>query len=67
MTSPNAVSAFQFKKLKTGGSVLVLNERSYLMGTYSTKTGATTWERVVLATQKANVEAWLREHFPIVA
>ena len=63
MTPPNSVSSFQFKRSQVDGRVLVLNERSYLMGTYNPKTGTTIWERVVLATQKAHVESWLQENF----
>jgi hypothetical protein len=66
MTAPNSVSAFQFKRSKVDGKVLVLNERSYVMGTYNPKTGTTAWERVVLATQKAHVESWLQENFPVL-
>jgi hypothetical protein len=43
----------------------VLNEQSYLMGEYNQNTGKVSWQRVVLATQKNNIESWLLEHYPI--
>ncbi len=67
MASHDSVSAFQFKRSKVDGKVRVLNERSYTMGIYNPKTGITSWERVVLATQKAHIESWLLEHFPVLA
>jgi hypothetical protein len=61
------LSQFQFKRSKPDGKILVLNERSYLMGEYSQRTGKVSWQRVVLANQKDHVESWLREHYPVGA
>ena len=61
------VSAFQFKRSKLDGRVHILNDRSYIMGIYNQRTGKIIWERVVLATQRENIETWLLEHYPILA
>ncbi|MEI9812408.1 MAG: hypothetical protein WDO18_20770 [Acidobacteriota bacterium] len=45
--------------------MLILNEHSYLMGSYNQRNGTTLWERVVPATQKSNIEAYLLESFPV--
>ena len=57
--------AFRFERQKVGGLVKVLNEKSYLMGEYNQHTGKVSWQRVVLATQKAHIETWLLEHYPV--
>jgi hypothetical protein len=35
------------------------------MAEYSERTGGLKWQRVVLATQREQVEKWLREHYPV--
>ena len=60
-----ALSSYQFKRAKTEGLIQVLNEGSYLMAEYSERTGAVKWIRVVLAAQKAMIEKWLSEHYPV--
>jgi hypothetical protein len=62
---PHIAAAFRFKRLYPNGPVQVLNEQSYLMGEYNQHTGKVSWQRVVLATQKNNIESWLLEHYPI--
>ena len=57
--------AFRFARHKPDGLVQVFNDKSYLMGEYNQRTGKICWQRVVLATQKANVEAWLASHYPV--
>jgi hypothetical protein len=59
------LSQFQFKRPKPDGAIQVLNERSYLMGEYNRRTGKVSWQRVVLATQREQVERWLQEHYPM--
>ena len=65
MKAQVALSAFQFKRPKPDGPVLVLNEKSYVMGMYDQRTGKTAWHRVVLGTQREHVETWLQEHYPV--
>jgi hypothetical protein len=60
-----SLSQFQFKRPKPDGAIQVLNERAYLMGEYSQRTGTMSWQRVVLATQREHVESWLQEHYPM--
>jgi hypothetical protein len=62
---PHIAPAFRFKRVRANGPVQVLNEQSYLMGEYNQHTGKVSWQRVVLATQKNNIESWLLEHYPI--
>lgn len=62
---PLLPTAFHFKRLKPKGLVQVLNQDSYLMGEYNQGTGKVSWQRVVLATQRANIESWLLEHYPV--
>jgi len=62
---PHVVPAFRFKRLNPDGLVQVLNQQSYLMGEYNQRTGKVSWQRIVLATQKSNIESWLLEHYPV--
>ncbi|MEO7650124.1 MAG: hypothetical protein ABIZ80_06625 [Bryobacteraceae bacterium] len=47
------------------GSVQVFNQNSYLMGEYNENSGVVSWKRVVLAAQKAAIELWLSEEYPV--
>jgi hypothetical protein len=62
-----ALSSYHFKRAHTDGIIQVLNEGSYVMAEYSERTGTVTWQRVVLATQREQVEKWLRERYPVHA
>jgi hypothetical protein len=62
-----SLSSYRFQRAKTDGLILVLNEGSYVMAEYSERTGAVKWQRVVLGTQRENIEKWLREHYPLQA
>ena len=64
---PASLSSFHFKRAKTDGLILVLNEGSYVMAEYSERTGVVRWQRVVLATQREKIEKWLCEHYPVSA
>jgi hypothetical protein len=64
MKDPVSTSGFRFKRTTPDGLVQVLNENSYVMALYNQSTGVASWQRVVLATQKAHVERWLEEHYP---
>jgi len=61
------VMAFQFKHSKTDKRVDILNDKSYVMGHYNQRTGTTSWERVVLTTQRENIEAYLKATYPVIA
>src|SRR5579871_1561537 len=58
------LSSFQFRRA-TANVIHVFNEDSYLMAEYSERTGAVSWQRVLLATQREIIEKWLRERFPV--
>jgi len=58
------LSAFQFRR-STADLIQVYNEGSYLMAEYNERTGTTSWQRVLLATQREIIEKWLREHYPV--
>lgn len=57
------LSAFQFRRATTD-LIHVFNEGSYLMAEYNERTGAVSWQRVLLATQREIIERWLRERYP---
>lgn len=58
------LSAFQFRRT-TADLIQVFNEGSYLMAEYNERTGITSWQRVLLATQRETIERWLRDHYPV--
>jgi hypothetical protein len=60
-----ALSTYQFKRAKADGLIQVFNEGCYLMAEYNERTGAVSWQRVLLATQREMVERWLRERYPV--
>jgi hypothetical protein len=64
MQNQRAPSPYRFKRAKTDGLILVMNEGSYVMAEYSEHTGVVAWQRVMLATQREAVENQLRAQFP---
>ena len=58
---------FHFTRPIPDGPVKVFNEKSYFMGEYNQRTGIVAWHRVLLAAQKAHVESWLLQHYPVSA
>jgi len=58
-----AIGSYRFQRAGTG-IVEVLNENSYLMAEYSERTGSVKWQRVVLASQREQIEKWLLDHYP---
>lgn len=62
---PHIAPAFHFKRLNPKGPVQVLNHQSYVMAEYNQSTGAVSWQRFLLATQKTNIESWLLQHYPV--
>lgn len=59
-----AISIYRFQRTKTPGIIEVLNEHSYVMAEYSQRTGSVKWQRMVLASQREQVEKWLEDHYP---
>ncbi|MEO8097166.1 MAG: hypothetical protein ABI811_05650 [Acidobacteriota bacterium] len=63
----HTMPSFRFDRPKVDGPIHVLNANSYLMAEYNQRTGKVTWQRLVLATEKNNIEKWLAEHYPVPA
>jgi hypothetical protein len=59
-----ALRSYRFQRARTPGIVLVLNENSYVMAEYSERTGSVNWQRIVLASQREQIEKWLEDHYP---
>ena len=49
---------------KPDGPVSVLTTNSYVVGEYNVNTGDIRWGRVVLASQKVQIQNYLHRHFP---
>ena len=62
-----SLSSYHFKRSKCDGVIEVLNEGMYVMAAYSERTGVVKWQRVVLASQREQIERWLSEHYPVRA
>jgi hypothetical protein len=56
--------SYRFQRAKTPGIIEVLNENSYVMAEYSERTGSVKWQRMVLASQREQIEKWLEDHYP---
>jgi hypothetical protein len=65
MKTLDRVAQFRFLRPKPDGAIQVLNARSYLMGEYNQRTGKMAWQRILLATEKSDIESWLLEHYPV--
>jgi len=59
--------SYQFRRSKSHGLIEVLNDGLYVMAEYSERTGVVKWQRVVLASQREQIEKWLGEHYPVQA
>ena len=59
-----ALRSYRFQRARTSGIIEVLNENSYVMAEYSERTGTVKWQRLVLASQREQIEKWLEEHYP---
>jgi len=60
-------SSYQFRRSKRHGLIEVLNYGLYVMAEYSEHTGVVKWQRVVLASQREQIEEWLGAHYPVQA
>ena len=59
-----ALRSYRFQRARTPGIIEVLNENSYVMAEYSERTGSVKWQRMVLASQREQIEKWLGDHYP---
>jgi hypothetical protein len=59
-----ALRSYRFQRARTPGIIEVLNENSYVMAEYSVRTGSMKWQRMVLASQREQIEKWLEDHYP---
>jgi hypothetical protein len=57
--------SYHFRRAKQSGLIQVFNQDWYLMAEYSEHTGAVSWQRITAAPQRAAVEQWLRDQFPV--
>ena len=60
-----APGSYHFRRGKTPGIVEVVNENSYVMAEYSERTGTVKWQRMVIASQRVQIEKWLADHYPM--
>ena len=58
-----ALRSYRFQRARTPGIIEVLNENSYVMAEYSERTKAVKWQRLVLASQREQIEKWLADHY----
>jgi hypothetical protein len=58
-----ALSSYRFQRARTPGIIEVLNENSYVMAEYRQRTGSVKWQRLVVASQRAQIEKWLEDHY----
>ena len=58
-----ALRSYRFQRARTPGVIEVLNENSYVMAEYNERTGSVNWQRILLASQREQIEKWLEEHF----
>ena len=58
-----ALRSYRFQRARTPGIIEVLNENSYVMAEYSERTGSVKWQRIVLASQREQIEKWLEDHY----
>ena len=56
--------SYRFQRARTPGIIEVLNENSYVMAVYNERTGSVNWQRIVLASQREQIEKWLEDHYP---
>jgi hypothetical protein len=56
--------SYYFQRARTQGIIEVLNENSYVMAVCNERTGSVKWQRIVLASQREQIEKWLEDHYP---
>lgn len=60
----SSTRSYRFQRAKPAGLIEVLNENSYVMAEYSERTGVVRWRRVVLASERLQIENRLKDHYP---
>lgn len=63
----NIDAGFYCEKAKQSGLIRVFNADEDLMVEYSQNTGVVRWQRLAAAPQKAAIEQWLTEQFPVAS
>ena len=58
--------SYHCQRAKHGSLINVFNQDWYLMALYDEHTGIATWHRLVSAPQRALLEAWVRQQFPVI-
>jgi len=61
----NINADYYCERAKQSGLIRVFNGDEYLMLEYSQNTGVVRWQRFAAAPQKAGIERWLTQHFPV--
>jgi hypothetical protein len=65
MQGPQTINELYYcLRNKPDGPVSVLTTNSYVVGEYNVTTGDIRWGRVVLASQKVQIQNYLHRHFP---
>ena len=61
-----APRSYRFQRAQSAGVIEVLNDNLYVMAEYSERTGSLKWRRVVAASERDQIEHWLKDHYPVV-
>jgi hypothetical protein len=65
MQGPQTINELYYcLRNKPDGPISVLTTNSYVVGEYDVRTGDIRWGRVVLASQKVQIQNYLHRHFP---
>jgi hypothetical protein len=56
---------YRCKRSEVGDLIQVLNSGAYVLAHYRARTGVTTWQRIVPASDKKTIEDWLGRNFPV--
>ena len=65
MQGPQTINeSYYCLRNKPDGPISVLTTNSYVVGEYDVRTGDIRWGRVVLASQKVQIQNYLHRHFP---
>ena len=60
-----APRSYRFERGGRPGIIEVLNENSYVMAEYNSRTGCVKWQRMVIAAQREQIEKWLEDHYRV--
>ena len=59
-------SGIHCQRVSHSSVISVLSADAYLLAEYNERNGLFSWQRLLLLTQKVQVEAWVREKFPVI-